>query len=60
MTSSASTDLAEFKTKDGVKFGKELGKQFLFEEGWRNLNHGMWIVFLREGGIRYRWRGSVN
>lgn len=29
------------RTKDGVKFGKELRKKdFLFEESYLNLNHG--------------------
>lgn len=28
-------------TKDGVKFGKELReKEFMFQEGYLNLNHG--------------------
>lgn len=31
----------EVWTKDGVKFGKELReKEFLFDEGFLNLNHG--------------------
>jgi hypothetical protein len=36
----------EVWTKDGVKFGKELReKDFLFEKGYLNLNHGK-IPFL--------------
>jgi hypothetical protein len=32
----------EVRTRDGVKFGRELGeKEFLFDKGWINLNHGM-------------------
>jgi len=28
-----------------IKFGKEMReKLFMFEEGWRNLNHGEWIL----------------
>jgi hypothetical protein len=31
----------EVRTKDGVKFGKELrDKEFMFEKGFLNLNHG--------------------
>jgi hypothetical protein len=45
MTSSSknSTSAAlEVKTRDGVKFGKELReKEFLFGNGFLNLNHGM-------------------
>lgn len=25
-----------------VPFGKEMAGLFLFEEGWRNMNHGLW------------------
>lgn len=33
------------RAKDGVKFGKELReKEFLFEEGYLNLNHGMFVL----------------
>jgi hypothetical protein len=60
MTSNASKDLAEFKTKDGVKFGKELEKDFLFEEGWRNLNHGMSIAFSSKVRNKMRMESSVN
>lgn len=29
------------RTKDGVKFGKELReKEFMFDKGYLNLNHG--------------------
>jgi hypothetical protein len=35
------------RAKDGVKFGKELReKEFLFEKGYLNLNHGMWSLLL--------------
>jgi hypothetical protein len=38
MTSPTTLDV---RTKDGVKFGKELReKEFLFEKGYLNLNHG--------------------
>jgi hypothetical protein len=31
----------EVRTKDGIKFGKELrDKEFMFEKGFLNLNHG--------------------
>ncbi|KAF2639569.1 PLP-dependent transferase [Massarina eburnea CBS 473.64] len=30
----------DVKTKDGVKFGKELKKEFPTDNRWRNLNHG--------------------
>ena len=34
-------------TKDGVKFGKELrDKEFLFEKGFLNLNHGEFLMIL--------------
>jgi hypothetical protein len=37
----ASGTALEVRTKDGVKFGKELReKDFLFQSGYRNLNHG--------------------
>ena len=28
------------KTKNGGRFGRELRKEFLFEDGYVNLNHG--------------------
>lgn len=38
MTQPQSLDV---RTKDGVKFGKELReKEFLFDKGFVNLNHG--------------------
>lgn len=42
MTSSnMSKSALDVWTKDGVKFGKELReKEFLFQEGYLNLNHG--------------------
>lgn len=34
-------------TKDGVKFGKELReKEFMFQKGYLNLNHGEYGLFL--------------
>jgi hypothetical protein len=34
----------EVRTKDGVKFGKELrDKEFMFEKGFLNLNHGEFL-----------------
>lgn len=34
------------QTKDGVKFGKELReKEFLFQKGYLNLNHGKSAFF---------------
>jgi hypothetical protein len=45
MTSSlknGTTAALDVQTKDGVKFGKELReKEFLFADGYLNLNHGM-------------------
>jgi hypothetical protein len=45
MTSSSKNGTSaalEVKTKYGVKFGKELrDKEFLFGNGYLNLNHGM-------------------
>jgi hypothetical protein len=36
-----STTALDVRTKDGVKFGKELReKEFLFQKGYLNLNHG--------------------
>jgi len=44
MTSSSNNAALEVKTKDGVKFGKELReKEFCFKKGFLNLNHGMSI-----------------
>jgi hypothetical protein len=47
MTSSSKNGTAaalQVKTKDGVKFGKELReREFLFGNGYLNLNHGMFI-----------------
>jgi hypothetical protein len=42
MTSPTANGTAlDVRTKDGVKFGKELReKDFLFQEGYVNLNHG--------------------
>ncbi|KAI4694104.1 uncharacterized protein J4E84_002684 [Alternaria hordeiaustralica] len=41
MTSSLDNAALEVKTKDGVKFGKELReKEFCFKKGFLNLNHG--------------------
>ncbi|KAI4631045.1 hypothetical protein J4E83_002573 [Alternaria metachromatica] len=41
MTSSSNNAALEVKTKDGVKFGKELReKEFCFKKGFLNLNHG--------------------
>jgi hypothetical protein len=42
MTSpTANASALEVRTKDGVKFGKELReKEFLFQKGFVNLNHG--------------------
>ncbi|KAI4650130.1 uncharacterized protein J4E78_008412 [Alternaria triticimaculans] len=41
MTSSLDNAALEVKTKDGVKFGKELReKEFCFKNGFLNLNHG--------------------
>ncbi|KAF1850783.1 PLP-dependent transferase [Cucurbitaria berberidis CBS 394.84] len=38
----------EVKTKDGVKFGKELReKEFLFDKGYLNLNHGSFGTYPR-------------
>jgi hypothetical protein len=35
------TSILDAKTKSGVQFGKELReKDFLFDEGYLNLNHG--------------------
>ncbi|KAF1949562.1 PLP-dependent transferase [Byssothecium circinans] len=34
------TKALDVRTKDGVKFGKELRKEFLMDTKWRNLNHG--------------------
>lgn len=35
----------DVRTKDGVKFGKELReKDFLFQEGYLNLNHGEYTI----------------
>src|SRR5436305_1484182 len=47
MTSSSSNGASlAFKTKDGVKFGKELReKEFLFDKKFLNLNHGVYIFF---------------
>lgn len=45
MTSSLNNAALEVKTKDGVKFGKELReKEFFFANGFLNLNHGMFIL----------------
>lgn len=33
-------DVLDVRTKKGVKFGKELRKEFLFDENFLNLNHG--------------------
>jgi len=44
MTTSQSLQV---RTKDGVKFGKQLReKKFLFQEGYLNLNHGMYAFVL--------------
>jgi hypothetical protein len=44
MTSTFSSAL-EIRTKDGVKFGKELReKEFLFDQAYLPLNHGMCII----------------
>jgi hypothetical protein len=44
MTTSQSLQL---RTKDGVKFGKELReKEFSFGEGFRNLNHGEYDILV--------------
>jgi hypothetical protein len=44
MTSPTTLDV---RTKDGVKFGKELReKEFLFEKGYLNLNHGESLIIL--------------
>jgi hypothetical protein len=44
MTSLTTLDV---RTKDGVKFGKELReKEFLFEKGYLNLNHGESLIIL--------------
>jgi hypothetical protein len=42
MTSpTANVSALEVRTKDGVKFGRELReKEFLFQKGFVNLNHG--------------------
>jgi len=46
MTSSSNNAALEVKTKDGVKFGKELReKEFCFKKGFLNLNHGVCIHF---------------
>jgi hypothetical protein len=49
MTSSSKNGTStalEVKTKDGVKFGKELReKEFLFGNGFLNLNHGTFASF---------------
>lgn len=38
---SNNTTALPVRAKDGVKFGKELReKEFLFEKGYLNLNHG--------------------
>ncbi|KAH7071961.1 pyridoxal phosphate-dependent transferase [Paraphoma chrysanthemicola] len=49
MTQSQSQELGlEAYTKDGVKFGKELReKDFLFEKGYVNLNHGSFGTYPR-------------
>jgi len=45
MTSSLDNAALEVKTKDGVKFGKELReKEFCFAKGFLNLNHGMFMA----------------
>jgi hypothetical protein len=37
----SSTTALDVRTSDGVKFGKELReKEFLFDKGFLNLNHG--------------------
>jgi hypothetical protein len=42
-----SPNALEVRTKDGVKFGKELReKEFLFQKGYLNLNHGKWWSFI--------------
>jgi hypothetical protein len=44
MTSPTTLDV---RTKDGAKFGKELReKEFLFEKGYLNLNHGESLIIL--------------
>ncbi|KAF2451036.1 PLP-dependent transferase [Karstenula rhodostoma CBS 690.94] len=35
------------ETKNGGRFGKQLRKEFLFEEGFRNLNHGAFGTYPR-------------
>jgi len=64
MTTSQSLQV---KTKDGVKFGKELReKEFLFQEGYLNLNHGMyafvlWVfVMLQMGELMLSSRVGVS
>ncbi len=37
----SNTEILKMKTKNGVRFGKELReKEFLFDKEWLNLNHG--------------------
>lgn len=41
-------DALDRKTKDGVRFGKELReKEFMFAKGYLNLNHGEYCFFFR-------------
>ncbi|KAF1913000.1 pyridoxal phosphate-dependent transferase [Ampelomyces quisqualis] len=55
MTSSNNTALDK-QTKDGVKFGKELReKEFMFQEGYVNLNHGSFGAYPKT--IRDKMRG---
>jgi len=38
------TAILNARTTSGVKFGRELReKEFLFDKGFLNLNHGMWV-----------------
>jgi len=47
MGSVENTTSLAVRSKDGVKFGKELReKEFLFDKDYLNLNHGKEILFL--------------
>ncbi|RAR09700.1 plp-dependent transferase [Stemphylium lycopersici] len=48
MTSNSKYGVSDFKTKSGVGFGKELReKEFLFDKGFLNLNHGSFGTYPR-------------
>jgi hypothetical protein len=63
MTSSSKNGASaalEIKTKDGVKFGKELReKEFLFGNGFLNLNHGTLTCLISSHSKRYPFAEPV-